>query len=147
MSQVRGPAGPGQQAARAAVPAGGHQHVLQQGEPGEDTGQLERAAQAEAEDLLRGRAGDAAAAEVDLAGVGPLVAGHDVEQGGLAGPVRPDQAGDRAFRHGQRAAVERLHAAEGLGDLIGPQLGGHGRYPLGPGWAAGGGRGSGPASG
>src|SRR6202034_1973428 len=77
------------------------------------------------EHLVRSQVGDRPFAEPDLARVRALVAGDDVEQGGLAGAVRPDQAGHGAFLDGDRRAVERLDAAVGLHQPVRAQQRGH----------------------
>jgi hypothetical protein len=56
--------------------------------------------------------GVAAAAEEHLARVRLGEAAQDVEQGGLARSVRPDDAHDVPGRHGERNGVERGQAAE-----------------------------------
>ncbi len=119
------PAEPGQQVPRPVLGLRRDQHVLDDGEPGEDPGELEGPADAGGEHLVRREAGDRVVAEPDLARVGPLVAGDHVEQRGLAGAVRPDQAGDGALLDGDRRAVQRLDAAVGLHDSLGAQQGGH----------------------
>ena len=51
-----------------------------------------------------------------LAAVRHQMPGHQVEQRGLAGAVRPDQRGDDAGAQRERHVVDGLQAAEGLGD-------------------------------
>src|SRR5690242_17860969 len=53
-----------------------------------------------------------AAFEADGAGVRRYEAADDVEEGRLAGSVRPDQADDLASPNRKRHGVERLEAAE-----------------------------------
>jgi len=55
-------------------------------------------------------------AEPDLAAVGGHEAADHVEERGLARAVRSDETRDRTFADGERAAGERLDAAEALGD-------------------------------
>src|SRR5580704_14967271 len=124
---LRAAARPGQRVAGpTAAVLRGDEHVLQHGQPGEDPGELEGPADAEREHPLRRPVRDLLVAEVDVAGVDPLVPGHDVEQGRLARSVRPDQAGDRALLDLDRAVLQRLDAAESLGHALGPEQGGHG---------------------
>jgi len=59
---------------------------------------------------------EAVGAETDLAAVGGHEAADHVEERGLARTVRSDEARDRAFADGERAAGKRLDAAEALGD-------------------------------
>ena len=79
----------------------------------------------EGEDLVRGDVGDLPVGQVHLSGVRLLVPGDDVEQGGLARSVRPDQPGHRALVDLDRAGVEGLDAAEGLAHPLGPQQRAH----------------------
>jgi len=55
-------------------------------------------------------------AETDLAAVGGREAADNVEERRLARAVGADEPRDRAFPDGERAAGERLDAAEALGD-------------------------------
>src|SRR5690606_10978359 len=87
---------------------------------------LERGHLAEEPDVLEG-AGDARlghlvdraglvgpAAQAEAAGIGHVQAGDDVEEGGLARPVRPDEAVDLAATDPDADVGERLQAAEAL---------------------------------
>src|SRR6185295_15693553 len=56
---------------------------------------------------------DLAASEADGTLVGGEKAVDDIEQRGLAGAVRPDDAVDHPLRNAQRHLVDRLEAAEG----------------------------------
>ena len=69
-----------------------------------------------ARDRVRRQVGDRPAGEGDLAGVGDVEPGDHVDQRGLARAVRSDQADDLALAHVEIDPVERLHAAELLGD-------------------------------
>jgi len=53
-------------------------------------------------------------ADQDLAAVGPKQAGHHRQRGGLPGPVRPDQPGERSGRDLQVDPGDRLLLAETL---------------------------------
>ena len=59
--------------------------------------------------------------EVDPSGRRVVDPGDDVEEGGLARPVRADQADDGLLGDGEVDAVDRDQAAEPLGDLLGLQ--------------------------
>ena len=50
--------------------------------------------------------------EADLAGVGPIEPGDEIEQGGLAGAVRADDADQLAFGEVEIDGVDRGEAAE-----------------------------------
>ena len=86
---------------------------------------LERAHQAARRDLVRAEAGDRHVAERHFAGVGALDAGDDVDEGGLAGAVRADQAADLAGRERDRDAVVGGEAAIALGHALGDEQIGH----------------------
>src|SRR5207342_969769 len=57
-------------------------------------------------------------ADIDRAGIGLLLAGYQLEQGRLAGAVRPDHADDAARRQGERKVFEQQLVAIGLADAI-----------------------------
>src|SRR5580692_8434027 len=108
------------------VPVPGRdQHVLKHGKTGEDPGQLEGPADAQGEYLVRRGVGDPPVCQVHLPRVGLGVAGDDVEQGGLARPVRADQPGHRALADLDRASVQGAHAAIGLVHPLRPQQHAH----------------------
>src|SRR5262249_57270133 len=73
---------------------------------------------------------EAVGAETNLPAVGPREAADHVEERGLARAVRPDEAGDRAFGDGERAAGERLDAAESFGDAGDAEQLGRDRAPV-----------------
>ena len=73
---------------------------------------LEGAADTKPGDAKRGQAIDALACKRDLARVGRLHPGDDIDQGGLAGAVRPDQSDDLAGHEREAHAVERDEPAE-----------------------------------
>src|SRR5205085_7725351 len=77
---------------------------------------LERAADAGSADLVRPQPLDLGTVEDDGAGIGRVNARDHVEDGGLAGAVRPDEAVDVAFGNLERGMVHRAQAAEGLRD-------------------------------
>ena len=76
---------------------------------------LERARDALERALRRARIHDRLALEQDLAGIGGENAGDEIEERRLAGAVRPDQRVDVAGRHLELEIVERVEAAEALG--------------------------------
>ena len=67
-------------------------------------------------DVVRGQRWISAAAELDAAGVGREHAGHQVEQGGLAGAVRADQRVDLARVDREAGVGDGADAAEMLRD-------------------------------
>ena len=85
------------------------QHVVEHREVGEHAPMLEGARQAARGELLRGQARDVLPLEQHLPFVGPVQAGHEVEERGLAGPVGPDHAEQFALAHVQ---VDRVHGRE-----------------------------------
>jgi hypothetical protein len=88
--------------------------VLEHGEPAEDAGDLEGAADpAAAQDVGR-QATDLLAAEVDLAGVVRDVAGDEVEERRLPRPVGPDDGSQVSRGHDEIHAVDGLDATEVL---------------------------------
>ena len=83
---------------------------------GEELEVLERAADAQTRDLPVRQPEDGFAEPRHFAAIRHQMPGHQVEQRGLAGAVRPDQRGDDAGAQRERDIVDRLQAAEGLGD-------------------------------
>ncbi len=79
---------------RAHVPA--DHHVLQRRQVLEQADVLERARDAALGDLVRLQPVERLAVEGEVPAVGAVDAGEHVEQRGLAGAVRPDQAVDLA---------------------------------------------------
>ena len=63
------------------------------------------------------------AAEPDAAGLRAVHAGHQVDEGGLAGPVGADQADDLALLETEAHIVDGLDAAEAMAEAIGHQDG------------------------
>jgi hypothetical protein len=57
---------------------------------------------------VRGKGGDVPSLEDDRAAIGTESAGENVERGGLASAVGPDDADRLVRRYGQRQAVEDL---------------------------------------
>ena len=58
-------------------------------------------------------------ADPELAAVGLLLAGDHLEEGRLAGAVRPDHADDAAGRERERHVLDEQPVAEALGDVLG----------------------------
>jgi len=69
---------------------GSDTHVLQRRQVGKDVGDLEGAADTQVRTAGVGKASDVLAFKQDLPGRGLEGAAEQVEQGGLTGPVRPD---------------------------------------------------------
>ena len=111
--------------AHAAGVRGAHEHVLEHAHVRERLGDLVGAAQAQAADVLPRRVRDVLALELDPARVGPIHAGDEVEEGRLAGAVRPDDAQRFAFAQLHAQVVDDLHAAEGLVETGGLEHHGH----------------------
>src|SRR5438552_17757994 len=82
------------------------QDVLHHAEIAEDTAKLKRAREAIARDLLRRIAGDGLPVQTDLPGIRPVEPGNQIEQGGLAGAVRADDADQIAFGEVEIDAVD-----------------------------------------
>ena len=95
---------------------GAVQHeVLEDGQPGEATGELEGADQAASDDGVGAEAGNVPAVKADGAGAGAVEAGDKVEQGGLAGAVGADEAGDGAGGNGKVGPAQGGDAVEAAG--------------------------------
>ena len=97
------------------------QHIVEHVEVREDAGRLKGPGDAEPGDPVRLPAGpgDRRVADHELAVVGRVDAGEQVEQGGLARPVGADDTGDGPGLGGERHVVDRDDAAERLGELAG----------------------------
>jgi hypothetical protein len=65
---------------------------------------------------VRGRVADILAQNLGAAATGTDQAEEHADGGGLAGPVGPDEAGDRASRHVEVQAVDGTDAAVHLGE-------------------------------
>src|SRR5688572_14172832 len=107
-----------------------HHHVLQHRHAAERPVVLEGAHDAQARDAVRRQAEDRLAGKADLALVGVVGAGDDVEGGGLAGAVRADHAEDLALA---QVEVETGHGgqpAEALGQA--PYLENRSHRPISP---------------
>src|SRR5690606_25159166 len=93
---------------------------------GQDAHELEGAGDAAPRDLVRGQAGNALSRQAYLAAGRRQRAGDQVEHGGLARPVRPDQAEDLAFADVEADIVDGDEAAELLARAGNAEDGGHG---------------------
>src|SRR5205085_1046654 len=104
--------------------------VLAHGHRVEELDVLERARDAAPDDPVRRRAEEAPAGQAELAGVGPVEAGDNVEERRLAGAVRPDQPDDLVLARVERDTVEGDDAAEAPADVLDVEEGGHRpKYP------------------
>ena len=100
----------------------GHDVVLDR-HAAEDRGLLRQIAQTHAGALVHGLGRDVLAVQPDGAAVGRDQAGDHVETGGLAGPVRTQQARDLSALDMQGDVAHHLPLAEGAGDVFDPQAG------------------------
>ncbi len=92
----------------------GRLHVLENREPAEDAGDLERAADPAPAEILGGEPAHLLAPEVDLARVVREVARDQVEEGRLPGAVGADDGAQVAVGHVQIHPVHGLEASEVL---------------------------------
>ena len=90
--------------------------VLGHGEPGDEVELLVDRGDPEGDRGVRVGQGDLFAQPADLTLVGPVCPGQDLDQGGLAGAVLPQQAVHLTWPHDQVDTVQRAHAGEGLDD-------------------------------
>jgi len=97
---------------------GADEDVLEHRHVREELDVLERPRDPELDHAARRRVHQRVAVEDDVAGVDAIEPCDHVERGCLAGAVRPDQPGDRAFCHVERHVVERDDAAEPQGSLL-----------------------------
>src|SRR6187455_186834 len=92
-------------------------HVLGCAHAEEDLQVLERAREAARGQQMRRQARDVVVAQRDASTRGRIDAGHDIEQRGLAGAVRPDDGEDLGRLNRKRHARDRGNAAERNGDV------------------------------
>src|SRR4029079_9780344 len=88
------------------------QNVLHHAEIAEDTAKLERARKTQTRQPLRRKAGDRLPVEANLARIGPIEPGHQVEQGCLAAAVRADNADQIALGEVEIDLVDGGQSAE-----------------------------------
>jgi hypothetical protein len=119
-AHVRGAQGLPQRVLAGLPAVEGDGERLLDGEGRVEPGVLERPADAPAGPLVGRQRGDVDAVEQHEAPVGLGDAGDDVEEGGLAGAVGPDDADDLAGLDHEGHVVDRPDAAEADGDT--PQL-------------------------
>ena len=101
-----------------------HRHdVVLDRHAAEDRGLLRQIAQTHAGALVHRLGRDVLAVQPDGAAVRRDQAGDHVETGGLAGPVRPQQARDLATLDMQGDVAHHLPLAERAGDVFDPQAG------------------------
>ena len=98
----------------AMVREGGHFHVLEHGHAAERLYDLERSGETAPADLMGATAVDAVSLQTDLTRRRCHRARDAIEQGGLAGAVRPDDREDLSRVDGEADVTERLQAAERL---------------------------------
>ena len=91
------------------------QQVIQDRQRGKDPWRLEGAGQPQAADDVRRLAGDVVVAEGDLSRGEGQHAADEIEDGGLPGSVRPDDAVDLPLTHLQVDAIDGAQAAEAAG--------------------------------
>ena len=99
------------------------QDVLLDREAAEHRGLLRQVADAGPGPAVHGQAGDVLAVQDDLAAVGRDQAGDDIEAGGLAGPVGPEQAHGLAAGEVQRHVLEDGPGAVAFAQIVGTELG------------------------
>ena len=91
-----------------------HLHVLGNGHRTEGGCDLKRAADAEAPDVARLPAGDAATGKLDVAGVRRELPVDHVEAGRFTRPIRADERQEFAFTDLEADVFDGVHTAEGL---------------------------------
>src|SRR6266540_77787 len=99
----------------AAVP--GNEDVLERSHVVEEADVLKGPRHAERRDFVRRQTGDRPAVEVDAARGRLVHAGEDVEEGRLAGAVRPDEADDLSARDDEVDVVDGDQPSELLPDV------------------------------
>ena len=119
-------------ARRPDVEAGAHRlrgdaHVLEHAELRKEVGDLEGLGDAAMGETVLRQAGDLLAPKDDLALARREGAGQHVEEGALAGPVRPDDRGEPVGEEVDADVLQGGEAAELLGDALGAKDRGHGR--------------------
>ena len=117
LAALRGGAEEGGEQPRPHTAVASRQHVLKDAHVLEQPDVLERPGDAQFHDLVGGPAGNVLPIEDDLAGVGAVIAGDDVERRGLPGPVGADQPDDAGFVHAEGDAVHRHQPAESLQEV------------------------------
>jgi hypothetical protein len=93
------------------------EHVFQHGHPSERARDLERASHATPGDRVGRKPIEPIDAEADLTVISGRETADHVEERRFPRAVRADEARDRAFADGERAAGEGFEAAEAFGDV------------------------------
>ena len=101
-------------------PEKGEHQIVDHAEIVERGGELERAHQAPGDPLLGRHAGDVFAFVADRAFVGRVIARQQIEERGLAGAVRADDAGDLVLPQQIVDVVDGDQCAETFGDAFRP---------------------------
>ena len=109
---------PGVDQVFAGLPGRHHHQVLDDRQACEFVCNLKRAQQALVEQLVRFQPGNVLIVEKYPAPGRGIETGDGVEQGGLAGPVGADQAGDGTLGNFERNMIDRLQAAKVPGDVV-----------------------------
>jgi ATP-binding cassette, subfamily B, bacterial len=122
---------PHQAAPRAAQEGPGHD-VLQHRHVGDDLHDLEGPGDPQLADPVRAGVGDIPTAEEDPAAIHSVEAGDAVEQGALAGAVRPDDAHDLSLVHPEGDIVVGEQSPEALADALHLQAGSRAHLSLLP---------------
>ena len=97
--------------------------VVEHGEIGKQSDVLEGAADPDFGDPVRRPVQDTGAVHQNIAGARLVEAAEAIEQCGLAGAVRSDQAEDLALLHVERNTVQRNDAAEHDADVANREQG------------------------
>ena len=93
-------------------------HVFRDGQAGEDVFSLRHEANASGHELVGTQVGDVLALEQKLAGMDMYQAEQRLQQRGLAGTIRANNADDLTFMEGQGSAIEDVHARKVAGHQI-----------------------------
>jgi len=109
---------PAEHGGAAAMRLHGGIERFRHGERREDAGDLKGAGNAATHDLGMRHADEIGAVEHDAAVIRLDGAGNQIEEGGLAGAVRPDHRGERAGRKFERDVAHRGDTAEGFGKAL-----------------------------
>ena len=119
-------------AVRCRLDKGANNHVLKNGHAREWPGDLKRSADSRSTNGTRLSGDQIEPLKSHVAGVRSDQAVHDVEERGLAGAVRTDNAEDFPGTDGKRDVAQSLHAAKAARNIVdsenlGPSVAGGGR--------------------
>jgi hypothetical protein len=95
--------------------------VFHGGHAGEQLNILKGAGDAEARDEMGFQAVDSPAAKEDFSGTGSVNAADTVEDGGLPGPVGPDNGVDHPLFHCKGDIMDGQEASEANGEILDPE--------------------------